>query len=182
MLKNNKKLHLPPDFFHLLRYKSLLLDTSFFGDCAAHPEIFADFVDQCRKLQLSLVTNTHVIVEFFRGFDTQKILDDKKALVKNIATHVLAIESEVFASESLWLVEQYGQMGSKVSTTDFLLAAQTKIHAPDVCLITKNPKDFPRKIFALKTSFLLQLERELQVYAVLQYNGLSVLKSTKTRD
>lgn len=163
------KIILPPDFFQLLHNKHLLLDTSFFGDYSSYPEDFGKFVNSCKKHGITFVTNVAVVTEFSRGSDTTQIYAQKTALVETIIDFVLPITPQVFLEEIPWLTEKYGQMGKVVSLTDFILAAQTKQHSTDLCLLTKNPKDFPTSIFSVKTHLLLELERGLQVYGVYYY-------------
>jgi hypothetical protein len=167
--KSNEKIILPPDFFQLLQYKHLLLDTSFFGDYSSYPEVFFEFVEDCKKNSITLVTNIAVSTEFTRGSDTPSIFIQKTALVKKIIDSFLPINSNIFDIEIPLLTERYGQIGKSISVTDFVLAAQTKLYSNDLCLLTKNPKDFPSSIFTLKTHFLLRLERGLQVYGVYCY-------------
>ncbi len=131
--------------------------------------MFGNFVEECRKNQIILVTNAAVTTEFSKGSDTAQIFIEKSALVNNLIDYLLPILPDVFNVEIPWLTEQYGQIGKSVSTTDFILAAQTKMHPNDLCLVTKNPKDFPTSIFSVQTYFLLQLERGLQVYGVYFY-------------
>jgi hypothetical protein len=147
-----------------------LLDTSFFGDYSAYPEIFFDFVSQCKKNAVTLVTIAPVIAEFTRGFDSAKIFQDKTNLIKEIVgDYLLPIHPDVFSKEIPWLVEKYGQAGKAISLTDFSLGAMIKIHKADLCLVTKNPADFPTSIFSLESHFLLELERGLQVYGIYCY-------------
>ncbi|MFZ1721542.1 MAG: hypothetical protein WAU07_03480 [Microgenomates group bacterium] len=143
------------------------MDTSFFGDYAAYPDIFIDFVTKCRDHNITLVTIVPVVAEFTRGSETPDIYKKKTLLIKEIVgEHILSIHPNVFGKEVIKLVEEYGQTGKAVSITDYCLAAMTKIYKVDLCLLTKNPKDFPTSIFAVECYFLLQLNRALQVYGI----------------
>ncbi len=169
-MSGREKILLPQDFFQRLQNKHLLLDTSFFGDYSSYPEIFSNFVAECRSNNITLVTIIPVVAEFTKGSDTKNIFKQKTLLIKEIiGDYLLPILPKVFTEEIPWLVEKYGQAGKAVSLTDFCLAAMTKIHAKDLCLLTKNPKDFLASIFNLKTYFLIQLERGLQVYGIYFY-------------
>lgn len=180
MPKNNKIL-LPPDFFAQLHNKHLLLDTSFFGDYSSYPETFLDFINQCKENNVTLVTIVPVVAEFTRGSDNMDIFINKTQLIERIVDkYLLPIHPDVFTKEIPWLVEKYGQDGKAVSLTDFSLAAMIKIHKTDLYLLTKNPKDFPTYIFTLKSHFLLELERGLQVYGVYCYEEIIKTDKTKT--
>ncbi len=148
----------------------MLLDTSFFIDYSIHSEAFVDFVVDCKKNNVIFVTNVPVVTEFCRGSENHEVFAKKIALVSSIIDYLLPINPNVFEKELPWLVENYAQDGKKVSLTDFILGAQTKIHNHDLCLLTKNPTDFLSSIFTYKTHFLLQLERGLQVYGVYFYS------------
>ena len=168
--KKISQILLPHDFFLKLKHKHLLLDTSFFGDYAAYPETFLDFVEKCRENNITLVTIVPVITEFTRGSETSEIYTQKKTLINNvIGEYILPLRADVFTEVFPWLVEKYGQVGKTVSITDFCLAALTKIHKHDLCLLTKNPKDFPTSIFSVECYFLLELDRALQVYGIYLY-------------
>lgn len=171
-MPKKKEILLPQDFFARLRNRHLLLDTSFFGDYSAHPEIFLDFVNSCKEHGITLVTIMPVVTEFTQGSDTQAIFNAKTALINEIIDYLLPIHPGVFKTEIPWLVENYGQVGKKVSLTDFCLAATTKIHNTDLLLVTKNPHDFPTSIFSVDCYFLLRLERALQVYGVYTYKQI----------
>lgn len=114
-----------------------------------------------------------VATEFTRGSDTLEIYLEKTTLVKNVVDLLLPINPNILNQEISWLTKHYGQIGKNISLTDFILAAQTKFHYRDLCLLTKNPKDFPTTIFSVKTHFLLQIDRGLQVYGVYFYEDAS---------
>lgn len=168
MPKKNEIL-LPQDFFTRLRNKHLLLDSSFFGDYSAYPEMFHGFVNECKANDITFVTIMPVVAEFTRGSDTQAIFTAKTSLINEIIDYLLPVHPNVFGVEVPWLVEKYGQSGKKMSTTDFALAATTKIHKTDLVLVTKNPQDFPTTVFTVDCYFLLRLERALQVYGIYCY-------------
>lgn len=147
-----------------------MLDTSFFGDYSSYPEIFLDFVNTCKENEITFVTNVPVVTEFSKGSDTELIFSEKTALIKKVVDYLLPVTPAVFQTEVPWLTDRYGQAGRSVSTTDFILAAQTKIHVNDLCLVTKNPHDFPMSLFSVKTYFLIQLERALQVYGIYYFD------------
>jgi len=163
--KKHEQLFLDPEFFQALHNKHLLLDTSFFGDYASHPTLLIEFVENCKKNDVILATTMPVVTEFTGGSDTPVIYKSKIELVKSVTEYFLPISANVFQTAVPWLTEQYGQIGKAISMTDFMLAALINIH-PDLCLLTKNPQDFPTSVFKVKTYFLLQLERALQVYGV----------------
>lgn len=165
-MQKNEKIIFPQDFFQRLNKKHLLLDTSFFGDYSSHPNVFVDFVEKCKEQEITFVTNVPVVTEFLRGSDKPDIFNQKSALIKKIiGDYLLPVTPSILNEEVPWLVENYGQIGKSISITDFILAAQTKAHS-DLYLVTKNPSDFPSSIFSVKTYFLLQLERGLQVYGI----------------
>lgn len=171
-MPNKSELLLPQDFFQRLHNKHLLLDTSFFGDYSAYPETFHGFVQSCRDSEITLVTVAPVITEFTKGSDTPQIYADKSELVKEVVQdYILNIHPKVFLKEIPLLTKEYGQRGKAVSMTDFILAAMTKIYKNDLCLLTKNPKDFPTSIFTMEGYFLLKLDRALQVYGVYSYDN-----------
>lgn len=114
-----------------------------------------------------------VATEFLRGSDTNEIFVKKNILIVNIIDYFLPITPKILNKEVPSLIDKYGQVGKSTSVTDFILAAQTKVHSRDLCLLTKNPRDFPTTIFSVKTYFLLQLERALQIYGIYCYEEKS---------
>jgi predicted nucleic acid-binding protein len=167
----SEKILIPPDFHQILRNKHILLDTSFFIDYSNHSSAFFDFTIEAKTNDITFVTNVPVVTEFTKGSENAEKFAEKTALVNTIIDYLLPIPPSVFTHELPSIVEKYGKSGATCSVTDMILASQIKMHANDLFLVTKNPNDFPSKVFVLKTYFLLQLNRALQVYGIYSYES-----------
>lgn len=173
-MQKNKKIQIiyAPKFFNYLKDKHLLLDTSVFIDTLSHEKEFIDFFDKCKKNNTFLVTIDPVKIEFNRGAENQSRLKVKRQLINSIVDYCLPIHASVYDQHIPFLVEKYREGGKTVSLTDFFLGSLLIQHQKDLCLLTKNPKDFPLSIFQLKSYVILKMNRALQVYAVLIFKNV----------
>lgn len=67
----------------------------------------------------------------------------------------------------------YKEEGKGVSIVDLLLGASLIKYQKNLCLITKDIKDFPVNIFRRLTHFSLMGHRSIQSYGVYNYSQTS---------
>jgi len=157
-----------------------LLDTSFFLDAVKNKDEFIDFKKHCKKSQIILVTIDPVAWEFTRGTYGNE-LSDRLAVMDALVDQYLPINLVDISRDHVpFLIEKYQRIGSNVSIVDFLLGALARKHSNDLCILTKNPKDFPLSFFELKSHLLLNGENFLQAYGVYSFKQKS-FKSSKTK-
>jgi len=165
--KHKNEITFAQNFFTSLESKHLLLDTSVFIDASRYKPTFQDFFLKCKKNNVTLVTIDPVKIEFTRGSENKTKLEVKKQFINSIVGFTLPIAQSIFNKTIPELIQSYQEIGKSISLTDLILAATTVNHSHDLYLLTKNPKDFPRSVFNLNTHMVIDLKRELQVYAVL---------------
>lgn len=164
----SESLVIPDSFFPKIRLKHLLLDTSFFIDASFHQEAFFDFYNECRKNEVTLVTISPVALEFTKGSKSKEVISNSLLLMEKFVDAYLPVHPSVFEKYSPFLVEEYQKKGAGVSITDLLLGGMVYHHKKDLCLLTKNSKDFPLNVFDLETYFLLKnkISSTIQIYGV----------------
>lgn len=173
---STKSLLCPDDFFSNLTLNHLLLDTSFFIDAIEDEVVFREFARKCKAESIQLVTIDPVVFEFIKGSKDDKTREARLKFINSFTQgYFLPIVPQVFEVYIPSLMKKYGKEGATVSLTDFMLASMCMHHSHDLCLLTKNTKDFPVSFFKLEDHFIFpnKKQRTLQVYAVYSYERIN---------
>lgn len=110
-----------------------------------------------------------VVWEFTKGTFGDE-LGDRLAFMDDFVDHYLPINSVDISRQHVpFLIEKYQRAGSTASVVDFLLGALARKHNKDLCVLTKNPKDFPLFLFELETHLLISGQNFLQVYGAYSF-------------
>lgn len=170
----NLQTFLPQETRTSISKKYIFLDTCIFLDLATlknktDRQIFINLLRDIREAQSILLTIKPVAFEFYLGSGREE-LEVKRQYVTEVPDQVIDIRT--FQSEiDEELIIQYGSYAKgNVSFVDFCLGAAAKKFAKSL-VMTRNYKDFPRKIFeCIGTTTILQSTNAL-TYCFYAYRG-----------
>ncbi|MBI2007529.1 MAG: hypothetical protein HYS83_02425 [Candidatus Blackburnbacteria bacterium] len=160
----------PPDFLSVVNSKHVLLDTTVFIDAMLHPAEFANFFNELKDSEVTLVTLEVVVMEFVKGAANDIKFKEKKRLVDGIVEAYLPITHQT-NNYGMALVQKYREYGKALSNVDFLLGATLVNYSNTLLLMTRDCTDFPSNIFTLRSCFNVLYPRGLHVYGVYTYKS-----------
>lgn len=166
------KIFIPRDFLLAIKGKHLLLDTNFFIDASNHKGSFKNLVKTFLENDATLVSIEPVLTEFLKGSPSEDKYKIKAEYFEEIVSSFLPITKDVF-DNARELTRMYKEEGKGVSIVDLLLGATLMKYQRNLCLITKDIKDFPTNIFLRLTHFSLMGHRSIQSYGVYDYSHTS---------
>ena len=164
------KIITPSSFYDSVKNYHLLLDCSFFIDSAIYSKEFKKLVKKLKENNNTFVTIDVIKAEFTVGTQNKGSLDSKNKLIDQIVDYVLPTPPDIFNKHLHSLIETYGPKGKGLSIADLILGSSLQRYS-DILLLTKNPKDFPKPLTKLNTYFLMDLDKGLQTYALLEKNN-----------
>lgn len=166
------KIFIPRDFLLAIRGKHLLLDTNFFIDSSNHKSSFKSLVKTFLENDATLVSIEPVRAEFLKGSPSEDKYKIKAEYFEEIVSNFLPVTKDIFDNVRE-LTKMYKEEGKGVSIVDLLLGATLIKYQKNLCLITKDIKDFPTNIFRRLTHFNLLDRRSIQSYGVYDYGQTS---------
>lgn len=156
---------IPPELISSLKYKHLLLDTNIFIDSIKHPADFADFFNELKDADITLVTIDCVKMEFLRGIADEGEYQKKEDYFNNITKIILPTDAKVIEN-SYELIKKYKQQGKTIAFTDFYLGANLMRYKTNIYLLSKNTTELPLTIFDLKFIINYPLNKGIFTYGV----------------
>lgn len=166
------KIFTPQDFLLVIKGRHLLLDTNFFIDASNHKSSFKSLVKTFLENDATLVTIEPVQAEFLKGSPSEDKYKIKAEYFGEIVSNFLPVTKDVF-DNARELTRMYKEEGKGVSIVDLLLGVTLIKYQKNLCLITKDIKDFPTNIFRRLTHFSLMGYRSIQSYGVYNYSRTS---------
>lgn len=119
----------------------LLLDTNFLINAAKFPDYYKSVITDIEESKAQLFTINEVILEFFKGSNTQSLIYEKKGFVEDLLDVVLS--DWINKDEADVILLAYSKEGAQLSITDLYLASVLKEYSDSISLLTENLKDFP---------------------------------------
>lgn len=175
------KIFIPRDFLLAIKGKHLLLDTNFFIDASNHKKQFERLVKAFLENDATLVSIEPVQTEFLKGSPSENKYKIKVEYFEEIISNFIPITKDIFDNVRE-LTKMYKEEGKGVSIVDLLLGATLIKYQKNLCLITKDIKDFPTNIFRRLTHFNLLDRRSIQSYGVYDYGQMTDKTGIKEDD
>lgn len=160
--------------------KYLLLDTNILIDSAKYANSFEPFYTKLEKLDIALIIDSSIELEFLRSANTLKNLQEKinylelllgrKGSKKEIP---IPIKDETL-KDARRLSNLYHHLKIKknksISAVDCLLAAHLKKYKNNLYLATANNSDFTTKIFSRIHIFNIEIEDEIKNIGIYKFS------------
>jgi len=173
----------PPDFYTVLKEKTLLLDTNFFIDAFPHLKAFTPLITALKNNPTRLGTTDAVVVEYIRGAKNKEKYKEKLSFIENIIDICFSYvrsgkeysrksnKGLGFAEEyELYeLTAQYAEFGKGVSVTDFMLGSLAKRYPKSIYICSRDAADFPTTTFNRVSYFNVFGVRTMWCHGIYQY-------------
>lgn len=165
------KIYYPEDFFSLLRGKHLLLDTNVFIDSFNfdRPVDYIKFFNNLKDNDTTLATIDGVVLEFLKGSKNEEVFNRKKEHLDDITDIILPTQRD--DSEKIKeLIRLYQSDGGGIEIVDYYLGANLLRYRKNLCLMTRNTRDFPQNIFSLISTISFSSFKTIFTYGIYTYD------------
>lgn len=164
--------------YHKIRGKRLLIDTNFLLDYLRHYGDYVSVVNDIIANGVEFTTIDPVLIEYYKGVDTNHHLKVKTELFDKTLNKIYPISPRTIENTRQMSLA-YRKDCAQISATDLLLAGTLKEKNKELILLTRNHQDFPTTIFDRIGIINVELKRTVNSYSLIKYSHNKYTASVK---